>query len=157
MYQYKAHINRKVSSCSFHYAEIFGPNQNIWWKFVLRSENCCTIFWNVFIWNGVWLIVEIISIPDEELFSETAVGCTASYFVKIIWCSCWFCTPPPLFWGWILLILWSPKSGCCSILDDLSCPYNFLGLITVLCSQMWQPSIMIGKESGVSKWSIFPS
>ena len=24
------------------------------------------------------------SIPDEELFSETAVGCTASYFVKII-------------------------------------------------------------------------
>ena len=22
--------------------------------------------------------------PDEELFSETAVGCTASYFVKII-------------------------------------------------------------------------
>ena len=32
----------------------------------------------------VWLIVKIISIPDEELFSETAVGCTASYFVKII-------------------------------------------------------------------------
>ena len=25
--------------------------------------------------------VKIISIPDEELFSETAVGCTASYFV----------------------------------------------------------------------------
>ena len=25
-----------------------------------------------------------ISIPDEELFSETAVGCTASYFVKSI-------------------------------------------------------------------------
>ena len=45
----------------------------------------------------VWLIVLIISIPDEELFSETAVGCTASYFVKIIWCSCWFCKPPPYF------------------------------------------------------------
>ena len=43
----------------------------------------------------VWLIVYIISIPDEELFSETAVGCTASYFVKIIWCSCWFWSPPP--------------------------------------------------------------
>ena len=42
----------------------------------------------------VWLIVSIISIPDEELFSETTVGCTASYFVKIIWCSCWFCIPP---------------------------------------------------------------
>ena len=26
----------------------------------------------------------LILIPDEELFSETAVGCTASYFVKII-------------------------------------------------------------------------
>ena len=25
--------------------------------------------------------VKIISIPDEELLSETAVGCTASYFV----------------------------------------------------------------------------
>ena len=29
--------------------------------------------------------------------------------------------PPPLFWGWILLILRSPKGGCCSISDDLSC------------------------------------
>ena len=26
-------------------------------------------------------LVKIISIPDEELFSETYVGCTASYFV----------------------------------------------------------------------------
>ena len=25
------------------------------------------------------------------------VGCTASYFIKFIWCSCWFCTPPPYF------------------------------------------------------------
>ena len=33
--------------------------------------------------------VYCISIPDEELFSETAVGCTASYFVKILWCSRW--------------------------------------------------------------------
>ena len=30
-------------------------------------------------------------------FSETAVGCAASYFVKIIWCSRWFCTLPPYF------------------------------------------------------------
>ena len=39
--------------------------------------------------------------------------CTASYFVKIIWCSCWFCTHPPFFRlniayfavaeGWLLL------------------------------------------------------
>ena len=32
-----------------------------------------------------------------------------------------FVPPPPLFWGWILLILRSPKGGCCSISDDLSC------------------------------------
>ena len=63
----------------------------------------------------VWLNVLIISIPDEELFSETAVGCTASYFVKIIWCSCWFWTPPPILRlsiayfavaeGWLLLVI----------------------------------------------------
>ena len=70
----------------------------------------------------VRFIVLIISIPDEELFPETTVGCTASYFVKIIWCSGWFCTPPPrLFWGCVLLYLRSPKGGCCSISDDLSC------------------------------------
>ena len=28
-----------------------------------------------------WVIVKIISIPDEELFTETYVGYTASYFV----------------------------------------------------------------------------
>ena len=42
IYQYKLHIIRKVSSCScsFHYAEIYGPNQNIQWQFELPwSEN----------------------------------------------------------------------------------------------------------------------
>ena len=28
-----------------------------------------------------WQFVQIISIPDEELLSETAIGCTDSYFV----------------------------------------------------------------------------
>ena len=37
--------------------------------------------------------VKIISIPDEELFSKTAVGCTAPHLILIIWCSHWFCTP----------------------------------------------------------------
>ena len=32
--------------------------------------------------------------------------------------------PPPLFWGWILLILQSPKGGYCSISDDLSCSFK---------------------------------
>ena len=31
-----------------------------------------------------FFFVKIISIPDEELFSGTYVGCTASYFVKMI-------------------------------------------------------------------------
>ena len=37
--------------------------------------------------------VEIISIPDEELFSETHVWCTASYFVKLL--TFGFVAPPP--------------------------------------------------------------
>ena len=41
-----------------------------------------------------------ISISDEEWFSETYVGRTASYFVEIIWCKLYdvpvgFVTPPP--------------------------------------------------------------
>ena len=38
-------------------------------------------------WSDGWMVnngyidIIIISIPDEELFSETVVGCTASYFV----------------------------------------------------------------------------
>ena len=44
MYQYKAHINRKVSSCSFHYAEIFGPNQNILVKICVAAQWKSTIF-----------------------------------------------------------------------------------------------------------------
>ena len=34
-----------------------------------------------------------------------------------------FVTPPPYFEAWILLILRSPKGGCCSISDDLSCSW----------------------------------
>ena len=72
----------------------------------------------------VRFIVWIISILDEELFYETPVRCTASCFVKIIWCSRWFCKAPPPpnpFYGCVLLYLRSPKGGCCSISDDLSC------------------------------------
>ena len=45
----------------------------------------------------VWLIVQIISIPDEELFSETAVGCTVSYFVQNYMMFLLVLTPPPYF------------------------------------------------------------
>ena len=88
----------------------------------------------------VRFIVWIISIPDEELFSETAVGCTASYFVKIIWCSRWFCKPPPpilrlciaLFavaegWllldiGWFVLFLEWQSTSTYDKRDDLNFP-----------------------------------
>ena len=45
--------------------------------------NCCTIF-KVYIYHfGMTIVrdfVKIMSIPDEELFSETAIGCTVSSF-----------------------------------------------------------------------------
>ena len=39
------------------------------------------------------------------LFVFTTAGCTASYFVRIIWCSCWFVTPPLSFEIYIALFL----------------------------------------------------
>ena len=45
--------------------------------------------------DTAWAFIKIVSIPDEEYFSETAVGCTATYFVKILECSRWLCKPPP--------------------------------------------------------------
>ena len=35
--------------------------------------------------QGLIHSVKVDIIPNEELFSETTVGCTASYFVKIIY------------------------------------------------------------------------
>ena len=68
--------------------------------------NIYETFWNVhpnkcnhFGMTTVRVFVKITSIPDEELFSETFVMCTASYFVYIvcihIWCIRWFCSPLP--------------------------------------------------------------
>ena len=37
--------------------------------------------------------------------------------------------PTPLFWGSILLILRSPKGGCCSISDDLSCSLSYFSFL----------------------------
>ena len=36
----------------------------------------------------------------------------------------WSCNQPPLFWDCVLLYLRSPKGGCCSISDDLSCSFR---------------------------------
>ena len=70
--------------------------------------------YNYFGITTVSFCIKIFSIPDEELFSETYVACTASYFVSIIRCSRWFgtCIPPLLrkcnvifavAEGWLLL------------------------------------------------------
>ena len=48
--------------------------------------------------------------PDE-LFFETAVGYTASYFVKIIWCSRWFCNPPPPLISRLCIALFAVAEG----------------------------------------------
>ena len=46
-------------------------------------------------WNlNFYIELSDITLEISELFSETYVGCTASYFVKIIRCSRWFCPPP---------------------------------------------------------------
>ena len=65
--------------------------------------------------------IVFISIPDEELVSETTFGCTASYLVKFYDVPVGFVLHPP-FWSCVLLYLQSPKDGCCSISDDFSCP-----------------------------------
>ena len=59
----------------------------------------------------------------------------------------------PLFWGWIMLILRSPKGGCCSISDDLSCscvllvtrPFTwyrifYLVNLTLTFDYLWKPN-----------------
>ena len=46
------------------------------------------------------------------------------YFIKIVP----FCPHPP-FWDCVLLYLRSPKGGCCSISDDLSCSMKYQILI----------------------------
>ena len=51
------------------------------------------LFWNDNLLLGFF--VKIISIPDEELFSETYVGCTASYFSKLYDVPVGFVAPPP--------------------------------------------------------------
>ena len=36
--------------------------------------------------DTVWAYIKIVSIPHEEYFSETAVGCTATNFIKFLGC-----------------------------------------------------------------------
>ena len=49
-----------------------------------------------------YCFIKIVSIPDEEYFSETAIGCTVSYLSKLYDVSFGF-EPPPLHLGSVLL------------------------------------------------------
>ena len=50
--------------------------------------------------NIVLAFIRILSIPDEEYFSETAVGCTATYFTKF------YDVPVGFVPLWLLLDIW---------------------------------------------------
>ena len=65
------------------------------------------------------VFVKIISIPDEKLFSETAVGAPLANLSKLY--DVPFGFNPPFIGSSVLLYLQSPKGGCCLISDDLSC------------------------------------
>ena len=62
----------------------------------------------------------------RNYFPKRPLGAPLHTLSKIYDVPVGYVTPPPLFWGWILLtgILRSPKGGCCSISDDLSCSYH---------------------------------
>ena len=55
------------------------------------------------------LLIEVISILYEELFSETDVGCT-NILSKLYGVACGIVTP--LSWGSVLLYLQLLKGGC---------------------------------------------
>ena len=70
--------------------------------------------------DTVWAFIKILSIPNEEWLSETAVGSILlsklyDFFIGFV------NPPPPLIWGSVMLYMQSPKGACRSISDDLSC------------------------------------
>ena len=68
-------LNKKKSSFLIQYVKICQQN------FLLKR-------------NTVQTFIKMISIPDEEYFSETALECTVSYFVKIKLIAFGFVHPP---------------------------------------------------------------
>ena len=56
--------------------------------------------------DTVWTLASLM----RNDFSETTFGFIVSYFVKITWCSRWFCNHH-FIWGSVLLYLRSLKSG----------------------------------------------
>ena len=77
-----------------------------------------------------------IRVNNHCTFSKTAVGCTTTYFIKILGCSHWFCAP--LHLRQCIAYLQVPKGGCCSISDDLSCSCTVkYGIPSVTAARDW--------------------
>ena len=58
---------------------------------------------------------------------------------------------PPLFWGSVLLYLRSPKGGCCSVSDDLSCFCNKIYSAKEKMSLPWLKWCIGEKEGDLTK------
>ena len=58
----------------------------------------------------------------------------------------------PLLWGCVLLNLRSPKGGCCSISDDMSCSFIYRGLLADWLDNIF-PTYKCRKVFSISKYS----
>ena len=85
---------------------------------LICNENC---FYKYLLFGT---FIKIISTPVEEYFSKATVGCTVTYFVKL-YDVLLVLYPLPLIRASVLLCLRSPKGGCYSTLNDLSCIFLF--------------------------------
>ena len=74
----------------------YGPHQ------LKNKHNCTKINTTIKLLNKINIIYSpkkfCTTYTTSIFFVFTAVGCTASHFIQIIRCSCWFCNPSPLFW-----------------------------------------------------------
>ena len=71
--------------------------------------------------NELGLLSKLLASLMRNYFPKRPSGAPLHTLSKLYDVPVGFVLPPALFWGWILLILRSPKGGCCSISDDLSC------------------------------------
>ena len=76
----------------------------------IRGKRCTFVVLNTWMWT-----LQIFRINGRRVNRYT--------LYQILGCSRWFCNPPPLIWGSVLLYLQWSKGGCCSISDYLFCSF----------------------------------
>ena len=97
------HAKLKKNVKSNQWKNIFWSQMWLWLhaeegKIVRGNSRYVPLIWCSYLFYISFKTESGIKINQMEFNCRLAVGCTASYFVKIIWCSCWFCnTPPPYF------------------------------------------------------------